>query len=172
MLPNRILYLLLFTTLYMFLYFYASIAKAGNYPVPAKVKREEEMGSFLGNWGISLETSTHKKDSSSEKNDFPVNSFLWKASLEAFSFVPLASTDAKSGTIITEWYESKNSNERFKFNVIIAGKALTTENLELRVFKQVNENGKWKNSTVSQDFVLNLEDKIIRRAREYSLKNK
>ena len=43
----------------------------------------------------------------------PINPYLWKASLETISFMPLASTDPFGGTIITDWYTSaSNENER------------------------------------------------------------
>ena len=44
-----------------------------------------------------------------------VNGYLWRATLNILSFVPLISTDALSRTIITDWYVNKNiQNQRLK----------------------------------------------------------
>ena len=33
-----------------------------------------------------------------------VNSYLWRASLDALSFMPLTQTDSNGGVILTDWY--------------------------------------------------------------------
>ena len=33
-----------------------------------------------------------------------VNSYLWRASLDALSFMPLVQTDSAGGVIVTDWY--------------------------------------------------------------------
>ena len=48
---------------------------------------------------------------------FPINPYLWKASLETLEFMPFASVDPMSGVIITDWYtDSENIEERCKIN--------------------------------------------------------
>src|SRR6202789_1732901 len=50
-----------------------------------------------------------------------VNGFLWRASLDTLSFLPLASTDPFGGVIITEWYAAPETPaERFKGTVNIS----------------------------------------------------
>ena len=67
----------------------------------------------------------------------PINPFLWRASIETISFMPLASTDPFAGTIITDWYTSENSlGERCKLNIFINGADLKTENLKVSSFCQ------------------------------------
>ena len=41
-----------------------------------------------------------------------VNSFLWRASLDTVSFMPLASADPFGGVIITDWYSPRGQPER------------------------------------------------------------
>ena len=49
-----------------------------------------------------------------------VNSFLWRASLDTLSFLPLSSADPFGGVIITDWYAPPESpNERFKVTAYI-----------------------------------------------------
>ena len=59
----------------------------------------------------------------------PINPYLWSASLETLSFMPLSSADPFGGTIFTDWYSSElNENERCKINVFITGAELKTQN--------------------------------------------
>src|SRR5512139_854247 len=49
-----------------------------------------------------------------------VNSYLWRASLDALSFMPLLQTDSNGGVIVTDWYANpNNANERMKVTVTI-----------------------------------------------------
>ena len=76
----------------------------------------------------------------------PVNSYLWKASLETISFMPLSSTDPFAGTIITDWYTAETSQgERCKLNIFINGKDLKTNNLKVSSFCQTLKNNQWVN---------------------------
>ena len=34
-----------------------------------------------------------------------VNSYLWRATLDTLSFMPLLQTDSNGGVIVTDWYE-------------------------------------------------------------------
>ena len=67
----------------------------------------------------------------------PINPYLWRAGLEAVSFMPLSSADPFGGTIITEWYNDKiNMNERCKVNIFVRGIELRTSNLKASIFCQ------------------------------------
>ena len=49
-----------------------------------------------------------------------VNAFLWRASLDTVSFIPLDIVDPIGGVITTQWYEdTNNSNERIKLTIYI-----------------------------------------------------
>jgi predicted small lipoprotein YifL len=37
-----------------------------------------------------------------------VNSYLWRASLDTLSFMPLLQTDSNGGVIVTDWYVNPN----------------------------------------------------------------
>ena len=44
-----------------------------------------------------------------------VNSYLWRASLDTLSFMPLLQTDSNGGVIVSDWYANpKNPGERVK----------------------------------------------------------
>ena len=63
-----------------------------------------------------------------------VNSFLWRASLDTISFMPLTSADPFGGVIITDWYsDPRTPDERFKMTVYILENAILTRARQLRI---------------------------------------
>ena len=57
-----------------------------------------------------------------------VNAYLWSATLDTLSFMPLMNADHESGTIISDWkVNPSDSNERSKVDVIIVGKELRAD---------------------------------------------
>lgn len=96
-----------------------------------------------------------------------VNSFLWRASLDTVSFMPLAAADPFGGVIITDWYAPPESpDERFKINVYILDRQLRANGLRVAVFKQSKIEGEWRNADVGETTPRSIEDKILTRARE------
>jgi hypothetical protein len=99
-----------------------------------------------------------------------VNSYLWHASLDTLSFLPLVSADPFGGVIISEWYVSPTSpNERLKVTVYIMDRTLRADALKVVVFRQVGNGGAWQDAQPSPDTAHKLEDSILTRARELRL---
>ena len=100
----------------------------------------------------------------------PINPYLWKASLETISFMPLSSTDPFAGTIITDWYTAEtNQGERCKLNIFINGKDLKTDNLKVSSFCQKLKNNQWVNQTSNESNNLKLENAILNKAKKLKL---
>lgn len=97
-----------------------------------------------------------------------VNSFLWHASLDTVSFMPLASADPFGGTIITDWYSPPETpSERFKINIFILGRDLRADGVRARVFRQdKDKNGQWVDAPVDQTTGTGIENAILARARQ------
>lgn len=97
-----------------------------------------------------------------------VNSFLWRASLDTISFMPLSSADPFGGVIITDWYTTPDSTrERLKVQVYILDRQLRSDGLRVSVFRQtLNDAGAWIQSTVSEQTTIDLENAILTRARQ------
>ena len=74
-------------------------------------------GGLLGNDGLDFFGDNEKKEGSRSfaSIGMPINPYLWSASLETLSFMPLSSADPFGGTIFTDWYSSEiNESERCK----------------------------------------------------------
>jgi len=97
-----------------------------------------------------------------------VNGFLWRASLDTISFMPLASADPFGGVIITDWYAPPESeSERFKVTVYILGRDLRADGVRAAVFRQVRANGDaWVDAAVGGNTTVDLENTILTRARQ------
>jgi hypothetical protein len=96
-----------------------------------------------------------------------VNSYLWRASLDTLSFMPLVQTDSNGGVIVTDWYiNPATPNERFKVTVSILDQDLRADAVRVAALRQVNQNGQWIAAPVQAATVQKLEDIILTRARD------
>ncbi|WP_431282646.1 DUF3576 domain-containing protein [Humitalea sp. 24SJ18S-53] len=96
-----------------------------------------------------------------------VNAFLWRATLDTLSFMPLASADPFGGVVITDWYAPPAApNERFRATAYILGRQLRSDGVRVVVFRQELRGNTWIDSPVSASTGSELEDKVLSRARE------
>lgn len=96
-----------------------------------------------------------------------VNAFLWRAALDTIAFMPVTQADPYGGVIITDWFSPAGSqNERFKVNLYIVDAALRADGVRASVFRQVNQNGSWRDAAVAPETQTQLEDTILTRARQ------
>lgn len=96
-----------------------------------------------------------------------VNSYLWRASLEALSFMPLLQTDSNGGVIVTDWYTNpSNPGERVKVTVTILDQDLRADALRVAASRQVAQGGGWADAPVQAATVQKLEDIILTKARD------
>lgn len=103
-------------------------------------------------------------------SEIGVNSFLWRASLDTLSFMPLASADPYGGVIITDWYSNPATpSERFKATVYILDSRLRADALNVSINKQrLTVNG-WTEDQLSPDTATQIENAILTRARQIKL---
>ena len=96
-----------------------------------------------------------------------VNAYLWKASLDTLSFMPLVQADSNGGVIVTDWYVNPNSpTERMKLTVSILDQVLRADALRVAASREVLRNGQWVSAPVQAATVQKLEDIILTRARD------
>ncbi len=100
-----------------------------------------------------------------------VNSYLWRATLDTVSFMPLASADPFGGVIITDWYSPPDQpNDRFKVNIFILGRELRADGVRASVFRQKRDaSGQWADANVDAATGTDLENAILTRARQMRL---
>ena len=96
-----------------------------------------------------------------------VNSYLWRASLETLSFMPLTQADSNGGVIVTDWYANpQNPGERVKISVSILDRDLRADALRVAASREVLQTGQWVAAPVQAATVQKLEDIILTRARD------
>ncbi len=96
-----------------------------------------------------------------------VNAYLWRASLDALSFMPLLQTDSNGGVIVTDWYANPaNPGERVKVTVTILDQDLRADALRVAASRQVAQGGGWVDAPVQAATVQKLEDIILTKARD------
>jgi len=96
-----------------------------------------------------------------------VNSYLWRASLETLSFMPLTQADSAGGVIVTDWYSNpQNPSERVKLSVSILDRDLRADALRIAASREVLQGGAWVAAPVQAATVQKLEDIILTKARD------
>ena len=141
------------------------------YPQTEEDRRRARVGKLSGDEGVVLAGGTERKNEA-VNNPLSVNSFLWRATLDTLSFMPLLSADPWGGTILTDWYEDPQAKgERFKVNALILDKQLRADNIKITTFRQKKSaKGVWEDAVVEDKVARKLEDAVLTRARQLRVK--
>lgn len=102
-----------------------------------------------------------------------VNAYLWRATLDTLSFMPLLTADPWGGVVNYDWYVNPQTpNERFKATVFILDTRLRADALNVTVTKEVRSaGGDWTASPVAAQTEADLENAILTKARQLNLSN-
>jgi len=107
---------------------------------------------------------------SAESPSIGVNGYLWRATLDTLSFMPLASADPFGGVIITDWYAAPESpNERMKVTAYILDRNLRADGVKIAVFRQQFTSAGWTDAQVNPQTAVRIENAVLTRARELKL---
>ena len=141
-----------------------------NYPMDNEDSRRAKNGKIFGDEGLNLFGGGKEDDK--KGSGLGVNSFLWRASLDTLSFMPITQADPFGGVILTDWYEDAGAKgERFKVNVTILDDRLRSDGIRVSVFKQkLDETNTWRDMEVSKQTNTDLENAILTRARQLRIK--
>lgn len=142
---------------------------SNKYAGKGQTLQKTDNSGIFGSDGINIfGGGSDKTDGGGGGGGVGVNSYLWRASLDTISFMPLASADPFGGVIITEWFSPPESpNERFKINVFILGRDLRADGVRTAVFKQTRDpSGNWLDAPVEAQTATDLENSILSRARQ------
>ena len=119
--------------------------------------------------GISLSDIVDPKSDSGAGTN--VNGFLWRASLDVLSVVPLISTDAFGGTIISDWYVKKNiKDKRIKITAYILTPELRSDGIKVKVHIQKLINNIWSDTVTDNNLASKIEVSILNNARNLRIK--
>ena len=102
-----------------------------------------------------------------------VNGYLWRATLDTLSFMPLLTADPWGGVVNYDWYiNPQTPNERFKATVFILDTRLRADALNVTVTKEVKDaSGAWTGAPVAAQTETDLENAILTKARQLNLAN-
>jgi hypothetical protein len=125
-----------------------------------------ERDSIFGEGGIALLGGGDDNDRGGT-DAITVNSFLWRASLDTVSFMPLTNVDPFGGVILTDWYSDEATpDERYKLNVFVTGSQLRSDAIRVSAFQQKKSRGTWRDVKVDPSIATKIEDAILTRARQ------
>ena len=137
---------------------------------PEKPRRAEVKsgGSLFGEDGLSLDSSKRQRG---DGQGIAINAFLWRATLDTISFMPISSADPFGGLVLTDWYSPAGAaDERFKLNVAILDKQLRADSVRVAIFHQTRvksgKNMDWQTAAVDPAMNGQLEELILTRARQ------
>jgi len=136
--------------------------------VPTPPAAERSSGnSIFGKGGIPLIDSDSSEPAPAALG-VGVNAFLWRASLDTVSFMPIASADPFGGVILTDWYAPPETPaERFKINIFILDRQLRADGIRTAVFRQTQTgDGRWVDAVVDKKTAGDFENAILTRARQ------
>lgn len=131
------------------------------------VQRTTGGQSLFGEGGLTFGTSRGEEGAGQGGGGIGVNSYLWRASLDTVSFLPVTSADPFGGVILTDWYTPPSTpNERFKLNIYILDRQLRADGIRVSAFRQVRDGSGWVDAPISPETAARLENEILTRARE------
>ena len=131
-------------------------------------RRKARVGKLFGEDALAFGQGDRRGDESGTGSGIAVNGYLWRASLDTMSFMPLTSADPFGGIIVTDWYVPPESpSERFKVQVYILDRQLRADGLRVTVFRQVRDGGGgWISAETKAETAAEIENAILTRARQ------
>lgn len=116
-------------------------------------------GGILGD--ISIFDALRAPD---QNTNVRVNKYLWNASLETLSFLPVESADPFTGVLVMGWGRAPGSSQQYRATVLVQDPALDARSLKLSI--------QTRSGTASAETVRRIEDAILTRARQLRVRDK
>jgi hypothetical protein len=93
-----------------------------------------------------------------------VNKYLWNASLETLSFLPVESADPFTGVLIMGWGRAPGSSQQYRATILVQDPALDARSLKLSI--------QTRGGPASAETTRRIEDAILTRARQLRVRDK
>lgn len=148
------------------------LSPKGNQPVPMgrNEARKRDFGNLFGDDFLAF-GGPKKPASPGMMASATVNPFIWRASLDTLSFMPLASADALGGVIVTDWYTSPSApQERIKVTIYVTNPQLRADAIKVTIYKQTNKGGAWISASADGAAATEMENIILSKARQLRVK--
>lgn len=140
-------------------------------PMGRKETRKREFGNLFGD-DFLMFGGPKKPGAPGMMTSATVNPFIWRASLDTLSFMPLSSADALGGVIVTDWYTDPNTpQERIKVTVYVTNPQLRADAVKVTIYKQTNRGGSWVNAHADSGTATEMENIILSKARQLRVKH-
>lgn len=149
------------------------VKKETTVPMDSEDRQKLTFGSLVGEDLLTFSADRAKNKSSSTGPSMNVNPYVWRASLETLSFMPLASADAAGGVIVSDWYMAADKpHERVKVMIYIKDAQLKAHAVNVVLTKQTLKNNQWSAARIDQQTSAELENIILTRARNLYIQSK
>lgn len=117
----------------------------------------------LGEDGGEEESIFDALRSPEQNTNVRVNKYLWNASLETLSFLPVESADPFTGILVMGWGRAPGSSRKYRATVLVQDPALDARSLKV----SVHTGG----GVASAETVRRIEDAILTRARQLRVRD-
>jgi len=98
------------------------------------------------------------------------NNVLWKATLSALDFIPLANANYTGGIIVTDWYSPKQGSDKsIKISVTFLSPELSSTSIKVDSFEKSCIANNCKITKLSNSFSGDIKTKIIEKARKLKI---
>ena len=136
------------------------------HPTPEEA-RIHRIGKLWGPDFLTFSPGSFQKEQS-EDSPLMVNKYLWHATLESLSHMPLRQVDVKSGVVLTDWYQDpEDSKEKLKIDVRVLSDTLKSDGLIVSVFRRKRaQSGEWVDCPMSVKAAESLAKVILYKAKK------
>jgi hypothetical protein len=139
-------------------------------PMGRAESRKRDFGNLFGD-DFLVFGGPKKPGSNDMMTSSTVNPFIWRASLDTISFMPLSSADAVGGVIVTDWYTAPSKlQERVKVTIYVTSPQLRADAVKVTIYKQVNKGGSWVSVPADASAGTEMENIILSKARQLRVK--
>jgi len=102
---------------------------------------------------------------------FGTSNVLWRATLKALEFLPIANADYSGGVIVYDWYSDKDSNEQIKISVKFLSNELRSDSIQITSHKRICVNEKCSTSKLDNNFSSEIKESILTTARTLKIED-
>ena len=90
------------------------------------------------------------------------NKYLWNASLDTLSFLPVEQADPFSGLLVTGWGRAPGASQQYRVTVFVSGVQLDASALRVSIVQRPGG----REVSASTETIAQVEDAILSRARD------